>query len=244
MSATERQIALRQRPEGKHVMVQSWRSLTFLHWTCDVDAIQRTLPDGLSVDTFEGKAYVGLVPFTMCGICVRGMPPIPGTAAFHETNVRTYVVDVRGDPGVMFYSLDASSGLAVIAARAWYRLPYHKAAMRFEQGEGVARCSSARKWPGPVPARCEVESPFDETESFAEPGTLEFFLLERYALFTSSRGRILCGRVHHSPYPIHRAGCAVCEETLISAAGVSKDEGAPIVHYSPGVDVEVFSLTE
>ena len=107
-------------------MYQSWRSLSFLHWKFDQEAVQKLLPEGLTVDMFEGSTYAGIVAFTMHGIRLPWLPAVPGTSAFHETNVRTYVVDERGRPGVWFLSLEASNGLMVGIARNWYRLPYYR----------------------------------------------------------------------------------------------------------------------
>lgn len=233
---------MRARPSGPATMYQTWSLLTFLHWECDPSTLQSLLPEGITVDAFEGRAYVGLVPFTMSGIRVRGLPPIPGTVAFHETNVRTYVVNERGEPGVWFFSLDASSAVAVSVARAWYRLPYYWAVMEVSSCDGAVRYQSDRRRAGPDVARCRVVAKAEGASFNAEPGTLEFFLVERYQLFASSNGRLYSGQVHHEPYPIQRAVCVECEQTLTFDVGVDVPPVEPIAHFCAGVSVEVFPL--
>jgi uncharacterized protein YqjF (DUF2071 family) len=126
-------LAPSRRPERPVVMYQSWRSLLFLHWEFPPEQVRPLVPAGLDLDLFEGRAYVGLVPFTMKGVRPVVLPPVPGTGAFHETNVRTYVHRDGRDPAVYFFSLDAASALAVIGARALFSLPYHHARMRLDR---------------------------------------------------------------------------------------------------------------
>ena len=186
-----------QHPRVRAVMRQSWRDLLFVHWACDPDAIRPLIPAGLELDVFEGRAYVGLVPFTMTGVRPVGFPSVPWLSSFHETNVRTYVHRGGRDPGVWFFSLDAANPIAVRLARRLFHLPYHDARMflEFEKAGGTEPDSPrldplCRRAPalGPLPAsyliRGEVIGPIEP----AQPGTLEHFLAERYLLY-SRRGR-------------------------------------------------------
>ena len=129
--STEARLAAR-RPDGRRprVMFQRWESLLFLHWECDPAAVAARLPPGLHVDLFEGKAYVGIVPFRMRGVRPRCLPAVPGLSDFLESNVRTYVHDERGVPGVWFTSLECTQPLAVRTARSFFDLPYLDAGMR------------------------------------------------------------------------------------------------------------------
>jgi uncharacterized protein YqjF (DUF2071 family) len=235
-------IAPTVRPVGRAVMRQSWRLLGFLHWEVEPEALRRLLPPGLHLDTFEGRAYVGLVPFTMHGVRPAGLPALPLLSRFHEVNVRTYVHLAGRDPGVYFFSLDAASRLAVLGARAFWKLPYHFAAMHLELEAGKVRYASARRWPGARSAGCRLAYGPTGTVAPAEPGSLEHFLVERYLLYTSSRGRLLRGRVHHQPYPLQSAVCPELEESLLAAAEIARPPGPPLLHYAQGVDVEVFAL--
>jgi uncharacterized protein YqjF (DUF2071 family) len=234
-------IAPTLRPPGRPAMLQSWRHLAFLHWEVDVEALRRRVPAELEIDTFEERAFVGLVPFTMHGIRPPGFPALPGLSRFHEINVRTYVLRWR-DPGVYFFSLDAASRLAVIGARTFWRLPYHFAAMDLTVEDDSVVYSSSRRWPGPRPADCRLRYRPRGPAAPARPGSLEHFLVERYLLFTVAGGRIWRGRVHHPPYPLQAAECPLLEERLLQAVGLDRPKGPPLVHYAAGVDVEVFPL--
>ncbi|MBS1713849.1 MAG: DUF2071 domain-containing protein [Armatimonadetes bacterium] len=224
-------------------MRQNWHDLTFLHWSVDPDVVQRLLPQGLEADLFDGRAYVSLVPFTMTGVTPLWLRPRSVFADFHETNLRTYVRREGREPGVWFFSLEASKRLPVVVARNRYRLPYHFARMELHRSGGYRLYRTVRVWPGPPSGLTEVEASFVEVFRTAEPDTLEFWLLERYLLYSMVRGRFWTGRVHHAPYPFCTAEATVRNETLTAAAGFP-GLGPPNVaaQFSPGVSVEVFPL--
>ncbi|MBX6313356.1 MAG: DUF2071 domain-containing protein [Isosphaeraceae bacterium] len=224
-------------------MRQDWWYLLFLHWAAAPEAIQPLLPPGLDLDTFAGRAYVGLIPFTVTGARPRLLPPVPGVSSFHEVNLRTYVHRAGREPGVWFFSLDAASALAVRAARWAYKLPYHKARMRLVRaGDGTIDYASERLWPGPCPAGCRLRyRPTGEPKP-APVGTLEHFLIERYILYAAAAGRLYSARVHHAPYPVQSADVPTWEETLTTAAGIPRSAEAPLVHYAEGVRVRVYPL--
>ena len=216
----------------------------FLHWEVPPEQVQATLPPGLTVDTFEGRAFIGLVPFTMQGIRPsRFLPPVPGVSAFHETNVRTYVLHEGGAPGVWFYSLDAANSLAVRAARWGWHLPYFRADMTLEVAGSQLDYRSTRRWPAPVPAALSLQARVGDRLGPAEPGSLRFFLAERYLLYAADpKGRVWRGAVHHAPYPLFSAEVGALEQGLVAAAGFTTEGEALPPLYSPGVDVEVFPL--
>ncbi len=232
-----------RRPTGRVVQRPGWHDLTFLHWRVPVAALRLLVPAALEIDTFEGDAFIGLVPFTMTGVRPWWAPPLPGIDDFHETNVRTYVHHRGTGPGVWFFSLDAASLLAVTAARVLWRLPYHHARMTLERTDAGVRYASERTRPGPLPGACRVLCrPLGEPAA-AQPGGLEHFLAERYLLYTTGRDGILRrGAVHHAPYPLQRAEVLECEETLIAAAGIARPAEPPIAHHASGVSVEIFPL--
>jgi uncharacterized protein len=107
-------------------MAQSWYDLLFAHWPVDAAMLRPHIPAKLEIDTFDGRAWLGIVPFSMTGVRLRWTPPLPWLSAFPELNVRTYVTAQR-KPGVWFFSLDAASALAVAAARLSFHLPYFRA---------------------------------------------------------------------------------------------------------------------
>jgi uncharacterized protein len=236
-------LAPTARPLGRPAGFQRWRQLLFLHWEIPAAALADTLPDGLQLDTFEGRAYVGVVAFTMRDVAPRWSPSVPGISHFHELNVRTYVVR-EGLPGVWFYSLDAAATIAVLVARAGWDLPYHRASMSLREEDGVVRYESNRRWPGPKPARFSASYRVGAARPAAVPDTFDHFLVERYILFARGKGgRLRVGRVHHTPYPLADVTLEHAEQCMVDPLGLSCS-GPPIAHYSPGVDVDVYALEE
>jgi uncharacterized protein YqjF (DUF2071 family) len=243
-STTDALLAARTRPAGRVAMYQSWRDLLFLHWSFDPELIQKTLPDGLTVDTFDGKAWVGIVPFFMRNVRHRWTPTFPGLSNFQEINVRTYAVVRDGTPGVWFYSLDANCWPAVQVARRWFRLPYRWSTMTHALAERRLSYSSHLRG-RPAETKSSFEYHLLESVAPAEPGTLEFFLIERYVLFAvRRRGVIATGRVAHHPYQIAQAVVDAWDSNLFGLGELPLPAG-DFEHacYSPGVDVEVFGLT-
>jgi uncharacterized protein YqjF (DUF2071 family) len=226
------------RPAGSNAGTQSWRSLLFCHWEVSVDSLRELVPAALSIDTYQGRAFVGLVPFRMNAVRPSWLPR---RLAFHflETNVRTYVVH-QDRPGVYFFSLDASSRLAVTAARSGWSLPYYYARMSATEQNGLHIYRSQRPAHG---AESSVAFRIANELGVSQPGTLEHFLLERYLLFVERKKQIYMGQVHHTPYPTHTAMVEEFHDNLISAAGLPAVNHCPeIAHYSTGVDVEVFAI--
>ncbi|MBN1207353.1 MAG: DUF2071 domain-containing protein [Myxococcaceae bacterium] len=235
-------IAPTRRPDARPVMYQRWRTLLFLHWELPAEVLARQLPPGLTLDTYEGRAFVGLVPFTMQGVRPAGLPAFSPVSDFHETNVRTYVHREGKDPGVWFFSLEAASRIAVRLARAWFKLPYHFARMEMTREGAWISYRSERRWPGPVPARCAVRCEPTGAAAASTPGTLQHFLMERYFLYTSHGGALWRGQVHHPPYQVRGAVVEGLDESLLAAAGLPRPAVAPLAHFSEGVDVDAFRL--
>lgn len=241
-------VSATHEPDSPVLMHQNWHHLLFMHWEVPPAELQALLPHGLELDTFDGKAYVGLVPFTISGVRPSFVPPIPLISSFHEVNVRTYVHRGGKDPGVWFFSLDAASALAVTAARTMYKLPYFDASITFEVSDEplqTVEFHSRRTDPrGAMPANGRVVyKPADGVVTHAPMNTLEFFLLERYILYAADdHHNLYKARVHHQPYPIQRAEVLELEETLVWAAGIRRGEEAPIRHYAKEVNVKVYAL--
>jgi uncharacterized protein YqjF (DUF2071 family) len=228
-------------------MTQRWNDLLFAHWPVPATALARLVPEGLQVDTFQGSAWLGVVPFWMDRVKFRGMPPIPGTSSFPELNLRTYVRDPHGGtPGVYFLSLDAAKLMAVLFARAIYNLPYHWADMRIEQRRerefwfaSRRRMSRqpvmfAARYRGLGPTRKLVES---------RPGSLEYFLTERYCLFTRDRdGNPMRANIHHVPWPLEEAEAEIERNDLPASFGIRLPNVPPVLHYSRRLAVYVWQL--
>ena len=228
-------------PPGNWIMGQTWSDLLFAHWTADPETLRPHLPAGLELDLFEGEAWVGVVPFRMEDVRLRGLPPVPGTATFPELNVRTYVR--HGDrPGVWFFSLDASNLLAVRVARAWFRLPYFDARMSIEpEGDGV-RYRSRRTHRGAAPAGFDASYRPTGPEKPTAPGTLEHFLTERYCLYADGGRRGLRrGEIHHRAWPLQPAEAEIRTETQARAAGIALHDRAPLLHFARRIEVAAWS---
>jgi hypothetical protein len=235
-------LALRQRPNGWAVGRQRWSHLLFAHWAVEPGVIQATLPRGLFVDTFGGSAYLGIVPFFMERVRPAWLPPLPGLSWFLELNVRTYVHDAAGNPGVWFYSLDCNQPLAVAIARRFFHLPYFHARMSaFEQG--ATTCfQSRRRDAASAESRYVWEPATDGTPAGA--GTLEFFLVERYLLYaTDAHGGLYSGRVHHAPYRIATPKVSEFSVEPARAAGFALSGPHASLLAAGAVDVTVFPLT-
>jgi uncharacterized protein YqjF (DUF2071 family) len=223
-------------------MNQVWLDLLFMHWPVSSAEIARHLPPGLEVDTFNGQAWIAVVPFRMRDVRPRWTPSLPGLSHFPELNVRTYV-ERDGKPGVWFFSLDAGNALAVQAARSFYSLPYFRAKVRCTREDSWIDFACRR-----TDARAEAAGfegryrPIESVEP-ALPGSLDHFLTERYCLYTAdSKGRILRAEIHHKPWPLHRAEAVLDECSYLEAAGFDTPAGEPLLHFSPRVDVAVWRL--
>jgi uncharacterized protein YqjF (DUF2071 family) len=230
------------------IMRHRWERLTFLHWPFDPADVQRLLPAGLTAETFDGAAWVGLVPFFM-RVATPGGRRVPWVSNFCETNVRTYVRDGEGRSGIWFFSLDAARlGAVVIARTTPYRLPYFWASMRLGARGSQVTYLSRRRWPGPRAVTSRATSRATSRVRIAvgdpiPPGAVserEHFLTARWLLFSVRGGRRpMSARACHQPWPLHHATAEVLDDTLIPAAGLPAPQGAPLVHYSPGVDVAI-----
>ena len=225
-------------PVVRAAMVHWWDELTFLHWRFEPDEVQRLLPHGLEVDTCDGSAWVGLVPFFL-RVGLPHVRPVPWMAEFAETNVRTYVRSADGETGIWFFSLDAARLGAVVVARATYRLPYYWSRMRIERSAGTIAYDCRRRWPGPRGARScariEIGRPF----AGHELTPLDHFLTARWALYSAPRSGLHHARASHDPWPLHRAQALRVDDELVRAAGLPAPPGEPLVHYSPSVEVRI-----
>lgn len=232
------------------VMTQDWRHLLFAHWSYDPDTVRALLPTrlaehGVELDTFEGRAYVGLVPFQMHDLRLRGLPPIPTTANFPEINVRTYVTH-RGRPAVWFFSLDTPQILPTLVARTAFRLPYcwSRASVTVTGSTpgSILASSVERRWPDRATSTLAVR-----IGDPVAPTALTEFVTARWGLvatasFFGRRPAVWYGPIEHEPWPLQSAELLDLDDALITAAGLPAPQGDPLLHYSPGVSTTVFGL--
>jgi uncharacterized protein YqjF (DUF2071 family) len=226
-------------PEGPWLMQQRWHDLLFAHWPYPVDSVRALIPRSLEVDTFDDKAWVGVTPFFMTGVRMRLAPPVPTAYSFAELNVRTYVIR-DGVPGVWFFSLDAASTLAVIGARMGARLPYFRANMTVDRDARAITYRSQRWPPSAVPAEFEARYAPRPHPLRVKPRSLEYFLTERYSLYTSDRDSLWRGDIHHPRWKLHEAQADIRTNTMIEAAGLEPPHGSPLLHFSTCQDVRLW----
>jgi len=230
-------------------MLQGWHSLASVHWRYDPAVVQSLLPDGLVVDTFDGDAWVGLIPFDMRRIRIPGCPSLGGWSTFPETNVRTYVVDPDGRRAVWFFSLDISRVVPAVVARASYGLPYCWSSMSITRhGSDIIEYTTRRRWPRPSSGSGHSPGDSGSSRIVVEIGDpiaeddlsgLERFVTARWALASTFAGHLVRAQVDHPPWTVHRTRILRCEDTLVTAAGLPAPTGDPLVLWSPGVEVRI-----
>ena len=217
-------------------MRMKWEQVTMLHWRYPADEVQALLPPGLTVETFDGSAWVGLVPFQM-RVDVPFLPELPRVLHFPETNVRTYVHGASGEPGVYFFSLEASSLISVVTARVTYRVPYFWAGMSIAHRNGHLRYQTSRRWPKPRGATSTVEVEVSDPFGPGEATDLDRFLTARWALYGDLGRWTIYAAMYHEPWPLHHADVISWDDQLVPAAGLRRPIDEPIVHYAPEVSV-------
>lgn len=215
-------------------MRQGWRDLAYLHWRYDPAEVQRLLPEGLVVDTHDGAAWVGLIPFSMRDIGLARGPAVPYFGSFSEVNVRTYV-RVGDIPGVWFFSLDVDRLLPALVARGTYRLPYCWGTTQHERTGNRVDTVIRRRWPERV-AESHLSVSIGEA---IEPDDLDVFLTARWGLYSRTRSGLRYAPVDHEPWPLRAATATTWDDELIRAAGLSSVFGDPHVRFSDGVSVRV-----
>lgn len=218
-------------------MAQRWCDLAYFHWQYEPREVQRLLPTGIHVDTFDGMAWVGLVPFVMRDVHFGPTPPIPYLGTFVEINVRTYVIDSLGRRAVWFFSLDVPRMAVVAVARSAFALPYCWARTRYAEDGPRRSYSTRRRWPSSP--RASADLAFTIGRPMAQVTELDHFLTARWALLTTRRGRPLHGRIWHPRWPLHEVDDFEVRGGLVEAAGLTAPVGEPRTACSPGVEVEV-----
>ena len=224
-------------PRAPWVMTQTWRHLLFAHWPVHPDQLRARVPAALEIDRFDNQSWVGIVPFEMSNVAPRGIPAFDPLSTFPELNVRTYVRH-RGVPGVYFFSLDADNRLIVATARRFFHLPYFRASMRIETSGHEVRYESARRDRHAPPAEFSARYGAAGPAAAPVPGTLEYFLTERYCLFTVKRsGAVLRVDIHHPPWTLQPAGAEFGRDSMATAAGLTLPDTAPLLHVAGRQDV-------
>ena len=229
-------------PHRPWVMAMQWHDLLFMHWPVPPAVLRPLIPPALALETFDGAAWLGVTPFRMAGTRPRLVPPLPWLSAFPELNVRTYVT-AEGKPGVWFFSLDAANPLAVRGARALFHLPYYDAAMEVEKDDHGVRYTSTRTHRGTLGATftggyrpCGPVTP-------AVVDSLEYWLTERYCLYTTDRRCwVWRGNIHHARWPLQPAEADIVCNTMANQLRLRLPPRAPLLHFAKRLDVVAWPL--
>jgi uncharacterized protein YqjF (DUF2071 family) len=229
-------------PDRPWVMTQTWHDLLFAHWPVDPQVLASRLPPAFELDLYNGQAWLGIVPFRMTNVAPRGVPSLPRISEFPELNVRTYV-RVGDRAGVYFFSLDAGSALAARTARMLFNLPYHPASMlvtpRGNAVEYLSRRGTERS--------AEFNATYEPTgpSAVSSPGSLEYFLTERYCLYHADRrGTPYRLDIHHPPWPLQTAEARIHANGMASANGLATPGGPPLLHFARRLDMVAWAPSE
>ena len=214
--------------------------LLFAHWPVPAHSIRPLIPGVLDIDTFDGSAWIGVVPFRMSGVRPRY---VPIALAFPELNVRTYV-KYRGKSGVWFFSLDAASWLSVRAAR-WLGLPYYDARMSVNVHTANVEYESVRTHTDAPPAEFSARYGPTSPVYYSAAGTLDHWLTERYALYGALKAdRVVFGEIHHGQWPLQRAEIELRKNTMTVALGFDLPDTKPLCHFGRYQEVVAWPIVE
>jgi uncharacterized protein YqjF (DUF2071 family) len=231
-------LAMRERPLGPPSLTAKCRQVSFLHWPANADRVQRFLPAGLRADTHRGGAYVTMTHFKVQNAKNGKAKWIP-SASFNAVTLRTYVIDATGTPGVWLFSIDASSRTLRFLARDILGLPYYHANVHVRHKDNCV-AYRARRTRGDHRAECKLTVAVDHSLREAEPGTLEFFLLERYATFSVRSDAVVRSRIYHAPLVLHNGSVESLEQSYCTAAGLPELQDEPLFQFCHRIDAEVF----
>lgn len=229
-------------PHRSWLISMRWHDLLFIHWPVAPGVLRPHIPAGLELDTYEGEAWIGVVPFGMRRVRPRFVPPIPWLSAFPELNVRTYVT-AGGRGGVWFFSLDAANPLAVRGARWTFHLPYFDASMSLRKdGERVDyKCMRTHR--GAPPAEFKARYRPTGPRAHAAPGSLDEFLTHRLCLYSVHKnGTIYRGDIAHPPWPLRPAEAEIDRNTMTEPLGVRLPDAKPLLHFAERLDVVAWRI--
>ena len=229
-------------PAGPWIMTQIWHELLFAHWPIALDVLRPLIPPALPLDTFDGQCWVGIVPFRMSNVHPRGLPAVPGLSSFPELNVRTYVT-LQDRPGVYFFSLDAGNAIAVALARTFFHLPYFTAQMSSKRSGDTIHYRSHRVHRNAPSADYIAAYRPVAPVVYAQSGTIEHWLTERYYLYTTvGRDRVYRGDIHHRLWPLQLAELEIMQDTMAISHGIYLPDVPPLLHYSRLQEVLIWPL--
>lgn len=230
-------------PNMPWTMNQTWNDVLLANYPIKLDVLRKLVPDVLPLDQFDGMGWIGVVPFHMTGIRLRGMPPVPGTDRFPELNIRTYVT-INGKPGVYFFSLDAPKRLAVWLAQTFYSMPYFFADTKMKNNRSVFEFENTRRTEGEeakfVCNYQPVSEPFHTIK-----GSFDYWMTERYCFYTvNKKGVPLRCDILHLPWLLQQVEAEISHNTMLSSQGILIEGVQPILHFSKKVEVRTWPLVK
>ncbi|GCE08757.1 YqjF family protein [Dictyobacter aurantiacus] len=228
-------------PAGPWIMKQSWHELLFAHWPIAPASLQALMPPAFKVDTFEGEAWVGIVPFRMSDVRPRGLFAVPALSAFPELNVRTYV-SLDGRPGVYFFSLEAGNPIAVALARSIFHLPYYNALMRTQRIDNTINYRSQRTHRGAPSADFIGRYRPTGEVNYAQRHSIESWLTDRYCLYTNLGSHLYRADIHHLPWPLQPAEMETTRDTMAASHNIHLPDTDPLLYYSQHLDVLIWPI--
>ena len=239
-STSEQRIRASARPDGWTVNIQTWKNIFFLHWAVDIERLEPHLPQGLTIDTFDGKAWITITPLQIYNVRLPYLPPIPYFSELNELNLRTYV-SMESMPGVYFFSLDANNLPAVIGANTFFSLPYFYSDIRVEVSREAEVTFESSRYNDKQLLKAQWHN--NNNFNSAPINSAEHFLVERYCLYTESSGRLYRARIHHKPWQLSAVSQLELSTNLLEPFGIPKPATLhDIAHAGDEVTVEVWPL--
>jgi uncharacterized protein len=228
-------------PEGSWIMRQDWHELLFAHWPITPEALRPLIPSCFHIDTFEGQAWIGVVPFRMSDVRPRGLPAVSSLSNFPELNVRTYVT-ADGKPGVYFFSLEAGNPFAVAIARSVFHLPYFNALMECKRSDDTIHYRSHRTHRGAPAADFSASYRPSGPVNYAQPHSIESWLTDRYCLYTNVGKQAYRADIHHMRWPLQTAEFESTIDTMALSHGIQCPKIQPLLYYSQKLEVLVWPI--
>ncbi|RKQ34758.1 YqjF family protein [Oceanobacillus halophilus] len=228
-------------PSKHWMMKQKWKNISFLHWPLSESQLRPFIPKQLTIDTYHGQAWVGMVIFEMESIHLRGIPKYSITPNFSEVNVRTYVT-YNGVPGIYFLSIDVDNWASVTLAKRWYHLPYHSANISIEKSHESYHYESIRHGQSQIKGEGMIH-PLPESY-IADKDSLDYWLMERYRLYSINKKQSLYkADIHHKPWSLQKAETTIHRNTILSELTIGLDAFFPAVsHFSSGLDTLFWNI--
>jgi uncharacterized protein YqjF (DUF2071 family) len=220
------------------IMAQAWDDLLFAHWPVPPEQLLRLVQAPLELDTFDGRAWLGVVAFRISDLHLRGLPPVPTLSGFPEVNLRTYV-RLGNRPGVLFLSLQCANRLGMAIARPWFRLPYRFADVEFTTQSGEVHFTSRS------PEHADFAAVYSPTSMTATSGqdSLEAWLTERYCYYAQcGSSGIFRSDIAHAPWSLAPARARISRNSLPAAFNLRLPECKPLLHYAAHMHARIRPL--